>query len=81
MGMNTDTGELYTFDTKQSLIEAQEKADQRIIEISRKEYESLGLFPAEQRPQIQKDLVSKNHSAKRRAMKKIAKASKQRNRR
>lgn len=54
------------------------KAEDVIITEQQKEF--LEHFHPSERYQLHKDLMAKNHSAKRRAAKKMAKASRQRNR-
>lgn len=78
--MNPDNGEIYRFDSQQSLAEKQAEMQNKLIELSKEQAEVLEHFPAHQRVQMHHDLISKNHAAKRRARKKIAKASRQRNR-
>jgi len=77
--MNLDDGKIYKFDTQEALKIAEEKMN--LVPINEEIKNAMEQFHEHERPQIYKDLVSKNHSARRRAKRKIAKASKQRNRR
>jgi len=78
--MNPDNGEIYRFSSEKSLAEEQAELQNKLIELTKEQAEVLEHFHANQRVQLHHDLVSKNNSAKRRARKKIAKASRQRNR-
>lgn len=77
--MDTQTGKIYEFKTEEALAVAKEKA--ALVEINQQLKEQLEQFHEHERPSIYRDLKSKNHGAKRRARKKIAKASQRRNRR
>lgn len=78
--MNSETGELYSFDSDKAKAIKETELQQKLIELTREQHEYLSHFPAHDRNAIHKGLLSKNHAAKRRARKKIAKASRQRNR-
>jgi hypothetical protein len=71
--MNIETGEIRDLSTG--------PGKQGEILISDIERQYLEKFKPEERPELLKELRSKNNNAKRRARKKIAKASRQRNRR
>lgn len=82
--MNSDTGELYRFETAQSKVEKEQELlqkQQELIAISEKEYRQLSSFPEEERPKLLSDLRAKNHAKKRRARRKMEKESRRRNRR
>lgn len=71
--MNVETGEIRDLSTG-----PQKPGEVLITDVERK---YLEMFKDEQRPEVLREMRAKNHSAKRRAAKKIAKASRQRNRR
>jgi len=81
--VNSDTGEIYKFDSKQSMAAKQaelQQAQQELIRLREDQAKVLEHFHPDERVSLHRELMSKNHSAKRRARKKIAKASRQRNR-
>lgn len=71
--MNTETGEI------RDLAEGEKPRDNEAY-INRAEKRFLEMVKAEERPELLANLRSKNNSVKRRATKKLAKASRQRNR-
>lgn len=81
--MNSETGEIYQFDSSKSMAIKKaelEQEKQKLIQLQEEQAKVLEHFHPSERVQLHHDLMSKNHSAKRRARKKIAKASRQRNR-
>ena len=76
--MNIDNGEIYKFDSNESLEAAKEK--EKLVELNEQVAKKLLMLEPVERPKVYRDLVSKNHAAKRRARRKIAKASRRRNR-
>lgn len=70
--MNTETGEIRDLDSGP-------KREGEIL-ISEVERKYLEMFKEEARPELLREMRSKNNNAKRRARNKIAKASRQRNR-
>ena len=77
MGMDT-SGNIYELDNTKDLKAQLKNVDDVILSEEQKNF--LEHFHPSERYQLHRDLQSKNHSAKRRARKKIAKTSKQRNR-
>lgn len=74
--MNSE-GHIFKIDDEQ---EAVKRAKEEITLLTERDAKILQRFEPEHRHEIYRDMKSKNHNAKRRARKKIAKASRQRNR-
>lgn len=74
-------GNLYEFKTNETKIEKENELQQKLIELSQREHKTLSSYPREERQRVLEQMRSPKARAKERARKKIAKASRQRNRR
>lgn len=71
------SGNIYRIEEEQNAVK---RAKDDIL-LTERDVKILEMFGTEHRHEIYREMKSKNHSAKRRARRKIAKASRQRNRR
>lgn len=79
--MNIDTGEIAKLTPEESNLSIEELKEQlRKTKLNAEELAFLKDLEHQHRPEALREFRSKNHNAKRRAKRKMAKASKQRNR-